>query len=88
MLQCVAVCCSVVQCLAVQHNVVQCSTVCCSVVLYGSVVQCVAVCYIFHSIKYYYFDEILLFICCSMLQWVVSGLHSGFHTCVMTHDYM
>ena len=40
MLQCVTVCCSVLQCVAVCYSVLQCVTVCCSVL------QCVAACYI------------------------------------------
>ena len=48
LLQCVAVCCSVVQCGAVWCSVLQCVAVCCSVLQCGavwcSVLQCVAVC--------------------------------------------
>ena len=47
MLQCITVCCSVLQCAAVYYSVLQCITVCCSVLqcvaVYYSVLQCVAV---------------------------------------------
>ena len=48
MLQCAAVCCSVLQCAAVCCSVLQCAAVCCSVLQCAavccSVLQCAAVC--------------------------------------------
>jgi len=61
------VCCSVLQCVAVCGSVMQCFTVCCnvlqSVAVCGSVLQCVTVCCsVLQRVA----------VCCSLLQYVVS----------------
>jgi len=87
-MQCVAVCCSVLQCalqcVAVCCNVLQCVAVCCSVL------QCVAVCC---SVRQ------CVAVCCSVLQRVGQNacvvLHHSFirimgliHICDVTRSYL
>ena len=70
-LQCIAVCCFVLQCIAVYCSVLQCIAVCCFVLqciaVYCSVLQCIAVCC---SVLQY------IAVCCSVVQCVAGVLHS------------
>ena len=65
-LQCVAVCCSVSQRVAVCHSMLQCVTVCCSVS------QCVAVCvHLFGKESFGHTnDDDFVGVCCSVSQCV------------------
>jgi len=61
----VAVCCILLQCVALHGSVLQCNVVCCSVlqcvVLHGSVLQCAALCCV--VLQY-------VAVCCSPVQYV------------------
>ena len=73
--QCVTVCCSVSQCVAVRWGVLQCVTVCCSISQYVaaccSVLQCVAVCCMCCSVLQYVPVLRCVAVCCSVFQCVV-----------------
>jgi len=73
MLQCITVCCSVLQCVAVYYSVLQCIPVCCSVLqcvaVYYSVLQCITVRRsVFQCVAVYSSVLQCITVCCSVLQ--------------------